>query len=99
MLASEVLSRLMAFHRFLDPEAELRDLLAAFAATKARAFLEIGTHKGFTSATIALAFPDARVVTVDLPDPLRTPWNPLPRSLWARRTAHSVWPIGSSSCS
>jgi predicted O-methyltransferase YrrM len=81
VIESSVLSRLMPFHCFLDPEAELRDLLAAFAATRARAFLEIGTHKGFTSAAIALAFPDARVVTIDLPDPLRTRWNPLPRSL------------------
>jgi predicted O-methyltransferase YrrM len=71
----------MPYHLLVDPDAELRDLLAAFEATAGRAFLEIGTHKGFTSAAIALAFPHAQVVTIDLPDPLRTQWNPLPRSL------------------
>lgn len=74
----DVLARLLPFHCFLEPEKELADIIAAFAGTAARSFLEIGTHKGFTSAAIALAFPSARVVTLDLPDPTVTPWNPLP---------------------
>jgi predicted O-methyltransferase YrrM len=81
VIAQDILSRLMAYHCLFEPEAELTDLVATFAATRARAFLEIGTHKGFTSAAIALAFPGTRVVTLDLPDPLRTQWNPLPRNL------------------
>lgn len=72
------LAQLMPYHCFVMPEAELADLLASFAATRRRSFLEIGTHKGFSSAAIALAFPDARVVTMDLPDPTSTRWNPLP---------------------
>jgi len=81
VIAKDLLARLMAYHCLSDPEAELADLLTTFAGTRARAFLEIGTHKGFTSAALALAFPETRVVTVDLPDPTRTQWNPLPRSL------------------
>ena len=76
-----ILSHLAPYHCFLDPEAEIHDLLSTFAATAAGAFLEIGTHRGYTSAAIALAFPQARVVTLDLPDSLRTQWNPLPRHL------------------
>jgi predicted O-methyltransferase YrrM len=81
VIAQDILSRLMAYHCLFEPEAELADLLATLEATRARAFLEIGTHKGFTSAAIALAFPGTRVVTLDLPDPSRTQWNPLPRNL------------------
>ena len=81
VIAGDLLARLMAYHCLFAPEVELHDLLSAFAATRARAFLEIGTHKGFTSAAVALAFPAARVVTVDLPDPTRTLWNPLPKNL------------------
>jgi predicted O-methyltransferase YrrM len=75
-----VLGSLMPFHCFIDPEAEVNAVLETFAETRGRAFLEIGTHKGFTSAAIAACFPEARVVTVDLPDSLRTVWNPLPRA-------------------
>lgn len=81
VIAKDLIARLMAYHCLFEPEAELTDLLATFAGTRARAFLEIGTHKGFTSAALALAFPETRVVTLDLPDPTRTSWNPLPRSL------------------
>lgn len=81
LIAADLLGRLMPFHCLFDPEAELHDLLATFATTHARAFLEIGTYKGFTSGAIALAFPQARIVTIDLPDPTRTQWNPLPRNL------------------
>lgn len=78
MIDAASLTQLMPFHCFVAPEAELADLLASFATTRRRSFLEIGTHKGFSSAAIALAFPAARVVTVDLPDPSSTRWNPLP---------------------
>jgi predicted O-methyltransferase YrrM len=81
VIAKDLLARLMAYHCLFEPEAELADLLATFAGTRARAFLEIGTHKGFTSAAIALAFQETRVVTLDLPDPTRTSWNPLSRGL------------------
>jgi predicted O-methyltransferase YrrM len=81
VIAPDTLAQLMAYHCFHEPEAELAAVIETFAATRASAFLEIGTHKGFTSACISLAFPQARVVSVDLPDPTRTPWNPLPRSL------------------
>ena len=79
-MSPEVLARLLGYHCLYAPEAELRDLCAAFARTAAQAFLEIGTHRGCTSAAIALAFPSARIVTLDLPDSLRTTWNPLPRA-------------------
>jgi predicted O-methyltransferase YrrM len=78
--AADLLERLRAYHCLYEPEAELYDLIATFAATSARAWLEIGTHKGFTSAALALAFPAARIVTLDLPEPLRTVWNPLSRA-------------------
>ena len=78
VIDADMLARLMPHHCFFAPEAELADLLSSFASTRQRSFLEIGTHKGFTSAAIALAFPAARVVTVDLPDPTSTRWNPLP---------------------
>jgi predicted O-methyltransferase YrrM len=81
VISKDILERLLLYHCLFKPEAELRDLRAAFAATKARAFLEIGTHKGATSAFIALAFPGTQVVTIELPDPIHTQWNPLPRSL------------------
>ena len=80
VIATDMLARLMAFHCFLEPEAEIAAVLATFAATPHRSFLEIGTHKGFTSACIACAFPEARIVTVDLPDPTRTQWNPLAKN-------------------
>ena len=66
------LERLMPFHCLFEPAAELNDLLCLFESTGGCAFLEIGTHKGFTSAAIAMAFQQARVLTVDLPDSLRT---------------------------
>jgi hypothetical protein len=81
VISHDLLLRLMPHHLFVDPESEMRDLLSSFEAADGEAFLEIGTHKGFASAAIALAFPDARVVTVELPDPLQTLWDPLPRSL------------------
>jgi predicted O-methyltransferase YrrM len=81
VITNDLLAKLMPYHCFLDPEAELCDLLSIFSQTSAAAFLEIGTHRGFTSAAVAIAFPQARVVTLDLPDSLRTPWNPLPRHL------------------
>jgi predicted O-methyltransferase YrrM len=78
VIDTDSMAKLMPFHCFYEPEAELADLLAAFAATRQRSFLEIGTHKGFTSAAIAVSFPHARIVTIDLPDPQSTQWNPLP---------------------
>lgn len=78
VIPAEILDRLMPYHCFYQPEPELQDLLETFAATRRRSFLEVGTHKGFTSAAIAIAFPEAKVVTLDLPDPTSTPWNPLP---------------------
>jgi len=81
VISQNLLARLLAYHCLFEPEAEFRDLSATFATTEARAFLEIGTHKGATSAFIALAFPEARVVTLELPDSMNTRWNPLPRSL------------------
>ncbi len=80
VIEHSMLARLMAYHCLYEPETEIRDLLAVIAETPARAFLEIGTHKGFTSAVVACAFPQLRVVTVDLPDPTHTQWNPLPGS-------------------
>jgi predicted O-methyltransferase YrrM len=78
VIAAEILDQLMPYHCFFEPEAELRDLLTTFEATPRRSFLEIGTHRGFTCAAIAIAFPEARVVTLDLPDSMATQWNPLP---------------------
>jgi predicted O-methyltransferase YrrM len=86
VIASETLARLMPYHCFVDPEAELNAILEIFAKSAGHSFLEIGTHKGFTSAAVAIAFPIARVVTLDLPDSLRTIWNPLPR--WQVGEAH-----------
>jgi hypothetical protein len=80
VISGELLDQLMPFHCLLDPAAEFRALLEAFAGAPAGSFLEIGTHRGATSAAIAVAFPAARIVTVDLPDSLRTAWNPLPRA-------------------
>jgi predicted O-methyltransferase YrrM len=79
VMDAEVRARLMPFHCFFDPDAELDAVLETFARTRGRSFLEVGTHKGFTSAAIAATFPRARVVTLDLPDSMRTIWNPLPR--------------------
>jgi predicted O-methyltransferase YrrM len=81
VIAPEILAQLMAYHCFLQPEAEIAAVMETFAATRASAFLEIGTHKGFTSACVCLAFPEARIVSIDLPDPTRTQWNPLARSV------------------
>lgn len=81
VIPGEVLDRLMPYHCFYQPEEELCDLLATFNGTGRRSFLEVGTHKGFTSAAIAIAFPEARVVTLDLPDSTNTQWNPLPCAL------------------
>jgi predicted O-methyltransferase YrrM len=81
VISQDLLAGLLVYHCLFEPEAEFRDLAATFAATEARAFLEVGTHKGATSAFIALAFPEAQVVTLELPDSTHTQWNPLPRSL------------------
>lgn len=81
VIAPDLLAQLMAYHCFHQPEAEMAAVIETFAATRASAFLEIGTHKGFTSACISLAFPQARVVTIDLPDTTRTRRNPLTRRL------------------
>jgi predicted O-methyltransferase YrrM len=79
VIARELLEQLMPFHCLLDPAAELGALIEIFGSTPARSFLEVGTHKGATSAAIAFNFPDARIVTLDLPNSLDTIWNPLPR--------------------
>lgn len=76
----DLLRRLMPYHCLFDPQPELSDILRLFEQAGAGSFLEIGTHQGFTSAAVALAFEQARVTTVDLPDSLRTAWNPLPRA-------------------
>ncbi len=81
VIPPDLLARLLPYHCLLAPEAELGDVAATFAAAGGRSFLEVGTNKGATSALIAALFPDARVVTIDLPDSLRTVWNPLPRAL------------------
>jgi predicted O-methyltransferase YrrM len=80
VIDAAVWDRLRPFHCFYDPEAELNAVLQTFSSTPAGSFLEVGTHKGFTSAAVAAVFPQARVVTLDLPDSLRTIWNPLPRA-------------------
>src|ERR1041384_5874465 len=89
VIAPDIVAQLMTYHCFYQPEAEMAAVIETFAATPARAFREIGTHRGFTSACIILAFPQARVVSIDLPDPTRTPWNPLARSLVGE--AHRVF--------
>ena len=81
VIPADILRQLMPFHCLFDPELELSAILAEFARTKARSFLEIGTNRGATSAAVAALFPEARVVTLDLPDSLRTQWNPIPHAL------------------
>lgn len=81
VIDSDLLAKLLPYHCLLDPESEFGDVLASFASTSGGAFLEIGTHKGATSAAVAVTFPRARVVTIDLPDSTSTRWNPLPRRL------------------
>lgn len=69
MTHSEIALSVLNFHCLKWPMLELPAVLDAFSETPAKSFLEIGTFFGATSAAVALAFPEARIVTVDLPDP------------------------------
>lgn len=69
------------FHCLKDPDTELPALLTAFAWTKKRSVLEIGTWQGATTAALRLAFPDAAIWTVDLPNPETSKFNPQGRAL------------------
>lgn len=64
-----------------DPKTELPELLAEFGRCGGRAFLEVGTYEGATAAIVALAYPEAMVVTIDRPDPEFTGTNAHERSL------------------
>jgi precorrin-6B methylase 2 len=59
---------------------EITDLILSFACTNREKFLEIGTYLGASSSAIALAFPNAEVHTMDLPNPETSAWNPLNRN-------------------
>lgn len=77
----DVLASVLPYHCLMDPATELSDLFDAFERTGARTILEIGTYKGATAAAFGLAFPEARVTTIDLPEPEKTSWNPLDSKL------------------
>jgi len=64
-----------------DARAELEEILAACERTDAKKVLEIGTFRGATAAAIAMAFPEATVYTVDLPEPETAVFNAQSRSL------------------
>lgn len=68
--------KVIPYHCLMNPQVELFALFEAFDRTSKTSILEIGTFKGATSAAFALAFPQARVTTIDLPDPRQTVWNP-----------------------
>lgn len=72
----EVLAAVLPYHCLMNPTVELAALFDSFERTGARSFLEIGTYKGATAAAFALAFPEATVTTIDLPEPTETVWNP-----------------------
>lgn len=77
---ARIIDRVLPWHCYRWPKDELEDVLEAFERTQARTFLEIGTFKGATSAAVALAFPEARVITVDLADPTKSKFNPSDRA-------------------
>lgn len=82
-LPTELLDRIVAevspYHCLKDPAVELPAIFNALRATPARRFLEIGTYQGATAAAVRMAFPGCEVTTVELPDPLRSRFNPQSR--------------------
>jgi len=77
---SEIVKLVKPYHGLHLPEVELPAILRAFGDTPARSFLEIGTYQGGTSAAVALAFPDAKICTIEVPDPSRSICNAQPIS-------------------
>src|SRR3989304_960219 len=77
----EIVQKVVGYHCLKDPAVEIPDLFNSFWATPAKRFLEIGTWQGATSAAVALAFPEAEIWTVDLPNPEKTQWNPQKKAL------------------
>lgn len=73
-----IVDQVRPYHCLKDPDVELPALMRAFAETGARRFLEIGTYQGATAAAMHLAFPDAQIWTLDLPDPRKSRFNPQP---------------------
>jgi len=71
-----IVDRVSPYHCLLKPEVEIPAILDTFSRTRAQSFLEIGTYRGATCAAIAMAFPDAQITTVDLPDPSKALFNP-----------------------
>jgi predicted O-methyltransferase YrrM len=80
-LAKKIVQQVVGYHCLKDPAVEIPDLIDAFQATQARRFLEIGTWQGATCSAMALAFPEAEIWTVDLPNPEKTQWNPQKKML------------------
>lgn len=77
---ADITAAVMRYHCLKDPAVEIPWILWAAAATPARMMLEVGTFQGATAAALALAFPSARIWTVDLPDPSAAIYNPQPRA-------------------
>lgn len=67
MTDREVIDAVRPWSCLMDSEKELPALLAE--VRKGKSILEIGTFKGATAAAFALACPDVKVTTMDLPDP------------------------------
>lgn len=74
-----IVDQVRPYHCLKDPDVELPALMLAFAQTRAQRFLEIGTYQGATAAAMKLAFPDAEIWTIDLPDPRKSRFNAQPK--------------------
>jgi predicted O-methyltransferase YrrM len=77
----KIVQKVVGYHCLKDPAVEIPDLFDTFRATPAKRFLEIGTWQGATCSAVALAFPEAEIWTVDLPNPEKTQWNPQKKAL------------------
>lgn len=75
---AQIVDKVRQWSLLYDPDVELPALFEAFRQTGASRFLEIGTFKGATAAAMALRFPNAEIVTLDLPDTTKSAWNAQP---------------------
>lgn len=93
----DIIAQVALFHCLKDPPSELMALFEAFDRTAAQTILEIGTFRGATAAAFGLAFPEAKITTIDLPDTTKTPWNSQPSSEVGKALREldvkNVWPV------
>lgn len=73
---AHIVDKVRSYSLLHEIDEALPALLRSFRRAGARRFLEIGTYQGATSAAVRLAFPDALVVTCDLPNTSKSKWNP-----------------------